>query len=369
MNRITLANDLIQKKGRGNVKLGSFPMFQNGSGIEFNIKASELYLEYEADYNTFEPWFSVLINGVRYSRQMAQKGIHKICLFHGMNSNTIKRIRITKDVQSMPEDSRHFMVIHAIETDGVLTSYINKKNKIEFIGDSITSGEGLIGAQSDEDWVSLCFDSVNHYANLTADQLDADYRIVSQSGWGVYTAWDNNIKNVIPSIYETVCGTNNSEKGIYYGSKEKNKFNDWQPDIIVVNLGTNDGGAFRNPSWLDPETGIEYKLHSMQDDTRNTEDLKKVENSIVQFLRMLRRNNAKAHIIWAYGILGNEIGDSIQTALEQYRSDTGDTMIELLIFPYMNEEQTGARQHPGIGAHKMMCECLLNRIKELFIPE
>ncbi|HCI84582.1 MAG TPA: GDSL family lipase, partial [Lachnospiraceae bacterium] len=38
---------------------------------------------------------------------------------------------------------------------------------IEFVGDSITSGEGSCGAQMEEDWISPYFGVENNYARMT----------------------------------------------------------------------------------------------------------------------------------------------------------------------------------------------------------
>ena len=59
--------------------------------------------------------------------------------------------------------------------------------RLEFVGDSITSGEGAIGAVPEEAWAGAFFSAENHYARLTADALGAEYRCLSQSGWGIVT--------------------------------------------------------------------------------------------------------------------------------------------------------------------------------------
>ena len=46
------------------------------------------------------------------------------------------------------------------------------------MGDSITSGEGAIGAKPEEDWVGAFFSAENHYGRLTADALGAEYRCI-----------------------------------------------------------------------------------------------------------------------------------------------------------------------------------------------
>ena len=58
------------------------------------------------------------------------------------------------------------------------------KYRLEFVGDSITSGEGTVGAVYEEDWISAFFSAENTYPRMVADALSAEYRVISQSGWG-----------------------------------------------------------------------------------------------------------------------------------------------------------------------------------------
>lgn len=74
------------------------------------------------------------------------------------------------------------------------------------MGDSITSGEGTVGAVYEEDWISAFFSAENTYPRMVADALSAEYRVISQSGWGIVTGWDGNVENKIPPFYTQVCG-------------------------------------------------------------------------------------------------------------------------------------------------------------------
>ena len=63
------------------------------------------------------------------------------------------------------------------------------------------------------------------------------------------------------------------EKNESLGAFEENNFDSWQPDVIVVNLGTNDAGAFNSPEWKDEVTGETHKQKLNEDGTFNEEDL------------------------------------------------------------------------------------------------
>lgn len=304
----------IKVLGRTTANRKPLTLFWTGSGIECNVRASELWVEIEADYDSYEPWMSVVINGVYVSRRMLNKGREWICLFRGMNQEIVKNVKVLKEVQAMSGDEKHCMQIHAIRIDGSFLPVGEKPYKIEFIGDSITSGEGSIGATIEEDWISMWFSTQNNYARMIGDALNAECRFISQSGWGVYSAWDNNPNGAIPTYYEKVCGLLKGEKNKALGALNENDFSSWQPDAIVINLGTNDGGAFNSPEWKDVETGKVYKQRLNEDGTYDEEDLRHFKNAVVAFLNKIRKYNPKTELLWAYGMLGTPMLSSIEEA-------------------------------------------------------
>lgn len=141
----------LKVHGRTTGQRSPLTLFWTGSAIEINVKGSELWVEIESDYDLYEPWISILINGVPVSRQMLTAGRYWICIFRGMNENVVKNVRIVKDVQAMNGDPGCSLQIYAFKSDGVFLPVEEKPYKIEFIGDSITSGEGAIGAKEEED--------------------------------------------------------------------------------------------------------------------------------------------------------------------------------------------------------------------------
>lgn len=137
----------LKVHGRTTGRLAPLTLFWTGSGIELNSTGSELWLEVEVDYSQHEQWISILINGVPAARQMLTYGRYWICLFRGMNDNTVKNMRIIKEVQAMSADPDALLQFHAVKGDGQFMPVPERALKLEFIGDSITSGKGLL-AQS-----------------------------------------------------------------------------------------------------------------------------------------------------------------------------------------------------------------------------
>lgn len=358
-----IGNLKIHGRTTGNVS--PLSLFWTGSGIELNVKASELWVEFEAAYDVFEPWIAITVNGYLVCRQMVTAGRHWICVFRGMNSENIKNIRIIKETQALNEDPNSRLQIHGVKCDGEFMPVADRPYKIEFIGDSITSGEGAVGAKGEEDWIMMWFSAVQNYTYMVAKELNADYRIISQSGWGVYTSYDNNPDKNIPAHYEKICSTIKGETAKALGTHEDNDFSAWQPDVIVVNLGTNDEGAFNNPMWKDEITGKTHKQRKNDDGTFNEEDLKNFEDAVTGFLKKLRKYNPKAHIVWAYGMLGDGMMPAILRGVEAYKKQTGDENAAFLHLPDTTDETVGARMHPGILSHKMAAGVLADYIRNI----
>jgi len=352
----------LKVHGRTTGDLSPLALFWTGSAIELNAQGSELWIEVEVGYDIYEPWISIVVNGAPVARQMLTAGRYWVPVFRGMNGNTAKNVRVVKDVQAMSADPGCSLLIHAVKFDGQLLPIEAKPYRFEFIGDSITSGEGAIGATTEADWIPMWFSAIHNYSAMTAAACNADYRVISQSGWGVLTSWDNNPNANIPQYYEQVCGVLSGEKNEALGAKRPHNFDAWQPDVVVVNLGTNDGGAFQSPEWRDPATGELHKQRLNEDGTYNDEDLQAFEHAAEQFLAKLRRCNKKAHIVWAYGMLGTPMMPAIRRAVEAYKTQSGDTKVSICELPAMREETIGARNHPGTPAHAEAAKALTAHI-------
>lgn len=355
----------LKVHGRSTGCLSPLSLFWTASGIEMNVKASELWIDLESDYETHEPWITITINGATVGRQMVTAGRQWICVFRGMNNEVIKNIRIIKETQALNEDPKSRLQIHGVKCDGDFLPIEDRPYKIEFIGDSITSGEGAIGAKEEEDWIMMWFSAIRNYTYIVSEAVNADYRVLSQSGWGVYSSYDNNPNKSLPACYEKVCGSLKDDMNTSLGALNDNDFTAWQPDIVVVNLATNDEGAFNNPMWKDELTGKTHKQRMNPDGTYNEEDLKGFEEAVTGFLFKLRRYNPHAHFLWAYGMIGDGMMPSINRGVEVYKQKSGDQKLSVLPLPNTTDETIGARYHPGVQAHEHAAKVLVDHIKKV----
>lgn len=351
--------------GRTDYSQNPLPLFWNGSGIEVNVTGTELWIDVEVDFDFHEPWVGTSIDGAFMSRHMLMPGNYSLCLFRNMTPDAVKNVRFYRELQAMSDDNATHVLIHGFRSDGEFRPVTDRCFKLEFIGDSITSGEGTYGPIGDQPWISMFMSSSRNYATMISETLNADCRILSQGGWGALCGWDNNPYHNLPSCYEKICGLAFGEFNEKLGAQKPNPFSQWTPDAIIVNLGTNDNSAFNQPEWKDPVTGETFKQHTNEDGSYNAEDLARFEKAVLDFLYMLRRNNPSSHIVWVYGMLGYELTLPIANAVNTFCKETGDRKAHFLQLPNTTEETLGCRFHPGVKSHERAAKVLSEYLASL----
>lgn len=331
-------------------------LFWTASGLEMVYTGSELAVEFYADYDIYEPWISVELNGAWIARFPLNNGTNRFTIFRNMTPGRKNHVRILRDVQA---NEHQIVQVNALfGADGEFLPLPEPKCRLEFIGDSITSGEGAIGAIPEEDWIMTLFSAENCYARMTADALGAEYRSLSRSGWGTVASWDNNPHNALPPYYTQVCGVVGDSASVALGAGQEHDFSSWQPDAVIVNLGTNDSGAFANEGWKDEATGESFKLRMNEDGSYNAEDMELLRRTTTDFLRMLRKNNPNALLVWVYGMLGDPMRPALEAGVEAFRRESGDERAHFLMLPNTTDETVGAKGHPGVAAHRAAAEVL-----------
>ena len=364
-NKIILGRCAPDKKDKPLV------LFWAASGLELKVKSSDVYILISSNYNKYEPWISIYINSRPISRFMIEKGEPQwICIAKNMNKDNENTITIYKDTQPMPDDNLHSLFIHEVKLskDGIFCSPNKKQMKIEFIGDSLTSGEGLAGGPDDWDWIPQVFVGSLTYAAQTARKLDADFSVVSQCGWGICWGWDGNRNSKIPPFYEQICGVSRSDYQKSIGSQDSYDFKGGA-DYVIINLGTNDNGAFYQPPWKEDEFGDKYKLNLNDDGTVGEKESNIIINSVKDFLKVIRKNNQKAIIIWCWGMVKLQlVPPLILYGVEEYMYESGDKKVYTLELEPMDEiekteEEKGSRGHPGFKTHKIAAEKICDFIK------
>ena len=340
---------------------GALPLFWACSGIELLFTGSALSVLLDADYGAKEPWIAVEINGSPIIRTPVPRGESVLLLFQGMTARTAKHVRLFKETQPMAQDGdpHHRLWIKGLRwSGGEFQPLPDPRYRLECIGDSLTSGEGLAGAKSEVDWTPMLFSAGQAWPKLAADLLHAEFRVISQSGWGVRSGWDNNPNHALPGWYAPVCATAAGEKDLALGSQRPNDFAAWTPDAIVINLGSNDVNAMTISAWHGPD-GARFK----QEDTPPCR--KRIEDAALDFLYQLRRLNPQAVLIWSYGMANTSLRPELENAVERFRDETGDRRAYYLPLPAATPETTGSRLHPGPACHRLAAEAIAGFLKEI----
>lgn len=342
---------------------GASPLFYTGSSVEFNVSGTMLNVTLYSDYDCYEQWISVYVNDAFVQRIMLPKGLYTLTCYRNMNGAKIKNVKLVKEVQAMSDDKSSMLLAVSAESDGAFEKVKPRDIKLEFIGDSITSGEGCIGAKQEEDWISMFFGASSSYSFMLAKKLNADYQVVSQSGWGLLCSYDANPYHALTEHYTKVCSLLTSEKQRGCGSCDEYDFNSFKTNYVILNLGTNDFSAFNSPKWTG-ESGETFEL-KMVDGEFDKNDAALWVSAADRFLRILRNNNPDAYILWTFGMLGNGMVPLIERTIAEYKAATGDDRVELVLVPETNDETVGSRFHPGVKEHELAADILYKKIKEI----
>ena len=341
---------------------GTLPLLWACSGWEVRFTGSALEVLLEADDQGKEPWIAVDVNGAPLIRTPAVRGQSVLPLFQGMTPGAVKHVRFWKDTQPMGQDGdpAHRLWVRGLRWEGgEFLPLPEPACRLEFIGDSLTSAEGAAGAREETDWTGAIFSASRGWAWQTADLLGGECRIVSQSGWGLRSGWDNNPHHALPEFYGQVCGT--APGGRALGALEPYDFASWRPDAVLVNLGTNDAGAMNNPPWWDM-AGRRFQ--------QTWQELDLLGEAAVSFLKLLHEKNPGAALVWAYGMLGDPLRACLEGAVARFRREAGAAAAWYLPLPAVSEATMGARMHPGPLCHRQAAETaadfLRNRLPAKF---
>jgi hypothetical protein len=328
---------------------GPLPLHWTASGVLFNLRASSLLVDVEADYTDHAPWISLSLNGQDLLRMPLQKGRHTLSLLQGLDPAQSHVVRILRESQAMPGDPRCRVLLHGLACDGQLAPLPEPACRIEFIGDSLTSAEGAWGCPADTEWLPLWFAGAKGYPQRIGDRLNAEVRVISQSGWGVCSGWDNDPNSRIPKYYHQVCGV----IGARDGGDAAYDFTSWKPNLVVCALGANDWNALRaDQGFTDPATGEVFK--------QSMDNLAPLGKGIRDFLAALRERNPDAVIVWVFWAGGDPILSLIRKAVDDQRA-AGDTQCFMETVPGMKPD--GARNHPGLAQHERLAAILATRLK------
>ena len=235
--------------------------------------------------------------------------------------------------------------IAGISADGEISPTASLSRRMEFIGDSITCGFGIEAKSGDEHFRTETENPCINYAALTARSLGADFHLISWSTIGVYSSdcKDENAEKpndswVMPMLYDYTDISTEEMLGIQNHTEWD--FQSFVPDVIVINLGTND-------------------VSFTKDIPERLEGFKK---AYMDFLKNIRDKNPGSVIVCTLGMMGGELFPMIEAAVR----DMGDSRIHTLEFDVQKpEDGFGSENHPNAVTHRKAAEKLTKKIRDI----
>jgi len=196
--------------------------------------------------------FNVIIDGAFVRYFIAHAGIDTYAVATGLiGSHQIA-------VSQRGESAEHAITFGGLVLDdgASLTALpTSTGRRIEFIGDSHTAGDGARGTA---DWATCVYgvnDAWVSYASIAGRALGADAYLIAASGKGVvHNHSDSNQVSAVTmrQLYK---------RTLINGPASSWDFTSWKPQVVVVNLGTNDfAECFQMASekWRHPATAAQF---------------------------------------------------------------------------------------------------------------
>lgn len=321
----------------------------SGTGIEFTFTGTKCSIIVAGDNNSDDgkdenhARVGIYVNGERVIDDMVDNKEEVYNVFEGDTPQ-----EVTVSLVKLSESPMSTIAITDIKVEGSAIKPTADKDKlIEFIGDSITCGYGADAPNRNQKFSTKTEDVTKSYAYKTAQALDADYSMVSFSGYGIISGYSDGEKKEtsqqVPKYY-TKLGYSWASNGDFKPSQIEWDFGKRQPVIVVINLGTNDDSYTKNIKERQEEYSAAY----------------------TEFLKTVRANNPDAKIVCTLGIMGGRLFEYVQKAVDDYTAETGDSNVSTMKF---DEQQASdgysADWHPSVKTHDKAAQKLADYLKTL----
>ncbi len=318
-------NDSIRIKGRHTVVDGCLAFDWTNSGFSFAFNGTGFILSLGAYSADIPAYVKIVIDGNRRQRFAVVNGSEKL-IIEGL---TDKRHRV--DVLKVTEGDAK-LLFDDITLLGNGAAFrnppFNSPRKIEFIGDSITAGYGVLGTANDPTYQTFQQDGTYSYAYLTAEKCGADARFICNSGKGIVCNCEGNREDVKAGQYYNYL---TRQGGICE--------DDWKADVVVINIGTNDCGG--------PAPDDEFVAAA--------KDL----------VSKVRARYPEAKIIWMYGMMSQLYAETLRNTIRDISKEDENVHFLFVDTIFGNESETGANGHPNVRASMRASELLYKKIRSV----
>lgn len=241
--------------------------------------------------------------------------------------------------------------LKALTIDGTVSSIpeapVNQL-KLEFIGDSITCGYGIEGIWEKDTFTTVQERPDKAYAVTAAKMLNAKVSLCSWSGIGLTSNYVDpatiNLPDtnwLMPSNWPYTDKSLSLRLGMEPEVWDASRF---APDIVVVNIGTND------ISWV---RGIEDRRLNFR-------------AAYGQLLEAIHRRSPNAKICCCLGVMGEALNKTVQEAVDLFKKDFSAVEIKTVLFKEQDPaDGIGADWHPSPKTHQKIAAQLVEVLKTM----
>ncbi len=333
--RITEIKDRIALHGRVNFSTcdDSLHLPWSASGFSLRFKGEavavsflELLSTSDPDASENERNIAVLleIDGVRHKSYVS--GCDSVAFADGLADceHTLRLLKLTESMEPLRVSE-----VQICGTEpALLCAPAQPTRRIEFIGDSITCGYGIWGARST--FIPFEEDPTSAYAFLSGERLGCDTRLISWSGRGIVRDCEGGLGDRFFEFFvrsERGCGAHD--------------FSLWQPDVVVINGGTNDTSS-----------GIVSDAE--------------FEDGVRELYRLVRSVYPRAEILFFYGAMGQRYDEAYRRVVGELCKS--DSSVRYLPTAPLNadEGEMGANGHPSVKCNQRLADELCATLRELF---
>lgn len=352
--RFQATEDRVQVGGRTLFADGTRYLGFSGSSIAFTFVGKKAAACIRSDA---ENWGDELRGRIAVYVDDGAEPVRRICLeekegLYTLYEGEVER-EVTVRIVKYSEAAFGKCGVRYIEIDGdrLCAPPPAKKRRMEIIGDSITCGYGVEAEDELQPFHTATENPTKSYSLLTAKALDADVNLVSWSGNGIISGYVDESaaapsdRWLMPEVYrytdiscsEMLCGDEESRW-------ERWDFSRFVPDIILINLGTNDC------SWC---KDIQERKDAYRD-------------RYVEFLRFIRKNNPEAQILCMLGTMDQRLLREAEEAARIFAGRQEDGRVHFLSLPAQDpEDGYGADWHPSPLTQRKTTEVVVREVKRI----
>ena len=296
--------------------------------VEFSGEMSKLELELcgEVEDKDFAAYVAVFVDNHTDPDKVikVKNGIHSYRIIEEPERKT----RIIK-IAKITEKQFGKVWIGKIRTDGKIAPTCGREKNILFIGDSITAGYGVIKSEKDE-FTTATENVTMTYPYLAAEKMKADAWFVCWSGGGI-------ISGAIPPECEEADTVHLLPAMLEDGTDRV-----YTPDLISINLGTNDTGYIR------------------EREERRAYFQEKYE----EFVEKIAEKYPKIPILLVYGEMDIFLVPTIEKVAENSKKKGIDCYFTEI--PQIKaEDGIGVGGHPNIVTNRKAADVVERKIREI----